>query len=230
MQNFGFIFLLMVVPALASEKLTITGEGFDKEGKVKKYTYERYQSVEGDKTLDRAVFKDLEGKILLEEKMERVKDQLVRMDVDQKQINQQGSIEVSGSSVTFNLFKPRKKNYPQVYDFPKNFVVNMQIAAFIRDNWEKIKGSEVPVIKLGVWYRQEIIGFELSKESLDAKHLVVRMRPSSILVRTAVNPVYFTFDVTTKNLLSYKGRATPKEKIGAQYGDFETVVNYTTLN
>lgn len=223
------VLFLMAIPSLAAEKLIVTGEGFDKEGKVKKYTYERYQSVEGDKTLDRAVFKDLEGKVLLEEKMERVNNKLTRLDVDQKQLNQQGWIVVQGEKVEFNYKKPRKNNFPQTYNVPKSFVVNMQIAAFIRDNWDKLKAGETAEIKLGVWYRQEIIGFELQKELADGKQMVVRMRPSSILIRAAVDPIYFTFDGTSKNLITFKGRATPKEKSSSSYGDFETVVNYQTL-
>ena len=212
-----------------AEDLVATGIVFDKEGKEKKFTYERYQTTDGTKITDRAVYKDMDGTVLTEETMVVDSDKLVRYDMDQKQLKQKAWIEVGKEKVTFNLKKFRKNNYPQTAKRRDNFVVGLQIVPTIIKNWDKlIKGDEVE-IRLGVWHRQEDIGFDLTKEKVDDKELVVKMNPDSMFIRAVVDPIYFTFDKKTKNLVSYKGRTTPKIKKGRSYYDFDGLTTYKTV-
>lgn len=220
---------VLTLTAGATEKLVATGEIFDKEGKVKKFNYEKYEDINGDKTVFRAVYKDLEGKILTEEKMELQKGELVRYDMDQKQLKQKAWIEASQTEVTFNLKKFRKNNYPQTIKKPKNFILGLQIVPFVKENWNYFLKKEEKEIKLGVWHRQEAITFDLSQESLGKNKLVVKMSPSSMLIRAVVNPIYFSFDLKTKRLTEYKGRTTPKEKRGSGYYDYDGITRYKTL-
>lgn len=215
--------------ALSAEKLIATGEVFDKEGKNKKFNYERYQDVQGDKTLDRAVYKDLEGEVLVEEKMESQNGNLIRYDIDQKQLKQKAWIEVSDKQVTFNLKKFRKRNYPQSIKKKDNFIVGLQIVPFVRKNWDGFLKKEEKEIKLGVWHRQEAITFDLTTDKLDKDQLVVKMNPSSMFIRAVVNPIYFVFNAKDKTLIEYRGRTTPKEKRGKNYHDFDGITRYKTI-
>ena len=230
MKQILFAMIIAVAAtAQASETLVSKGEVFDKEGKNKKWTYERYQKIEGNAVFDRAVYKDLEGEILTEEKMHRVDGKLVRYDMSQKQLKQEAWIELKNDKVTFNLKKYRKRNYPQTVSKPDNFVVGLMLVPTMVKNWDKFEAGKEVEIKLGVWHRQEAITFDLSKESSNDKELVVKMNPSSMFIRAVVDPIYFHFDKTTKNLTKYRGRATPKEQRGRSYYDFDGLVTYKTM-
>lgn len=215
--------------ALAAEKLISTGEGFDKEGKTKVFDYERFQDVQGNKTLDRAVYKGTDGKVLVEEKMETVDGKLVRYDIDQKQLKQTAWIEADKENVTFNLKKFRKRNYPQTTSLPDNFIVGLQIVPTVRKNWDLFNNGQEMKIKLGVWHRQEAIGFTLKRDSQSDSEMVVKMNPSSMFIRAVVDPIFFTFDKKTKLLKSYKGRLTPKEKRGGSHYDQDGMVTYKVV-
>ncbi len=228
----ALIFLGMTLAAtmtLASEKLVSKGVVYDQEGKEKKFTYERYQKMDGDKTLSRAVYKDMDGDVLTEETMVEKDGKLVRYEMQQKQLKQRAWIEVKGDKITYNLKKYRKNNYPITSDMKKNFVVGLQLVDLIRANWDAlVKGKEVE-FHLGVWHRQETIGFTFSQEAMDDKTLTVKMNPSSMFIRAVVSPLYFTLDKDTKTLIQYKGRTTPKDKRGRDFYDYVGLVKYDKM-
>lgn len=230
-DKFMKLFIILVatvcsVSVLAKEKLIFTGEVFDKTGKTKVFTYERYQSVDGDKQVDRAIFKNLSGDTLTEEKVEYNKGEFVRYDMDQKQLKQKAWIEVSAKEVTFNLKKFRKKNYPITEKRKSHFIIGLQVVPIVLKNWDRLMAKESVEVRLGVWHRQESIGFELSQEKVSDGQLVVKMNPTSMFIRAVVNPIYFHFDSKTKDLISYVGRVTPKEKRGRDYYDYDGLVKY----
>ncbi len=217
---------LLSMASFGAEKLISKGIVYDKEGKEKQFTYERYQEKKGDIMHDRAVYKDMDGDVLTVEKMQTKNGKLIRYDMDQKQLKQKAWITVEDGKATLNLKKFRKNNYPQTIDLPDNFIVGLQIVSTIMDNWDKLAKGEDVDVELGVWHRQEAIGFELSKESKTDDLFVVKMNPSSMFIRAVVDPLYFNFDPKTKELVSYRGRSTPKEKRGRSYYDFDGITKY----
>jgi hypothetical protein len=220
--------LLFAVQALANaETLIATGTVFDKDKKEKVFTYERYQDQKGDLTFDRALYKTMDGEIATEEKMERRNGKIVRYDIDQKQLKQKGWIVVEGQKVTFNLKKFKKRNYPQTEDLKDNFIMGLQIVDHVKKNWDELSSGKKKEISLGVWHRQEMITFDLDKDDRSTnKELVIKMNPSSMFIRALVDPIYFHFDRTTKELSSYVGRVTPKMKRGRSYYDYDGYVTY----
>ena len=230
MTKISFILLISLflsLPSLAAEKLLVTGEIFDLEGKEKKFLFERYQDVIGDKVLERALYKNLEGDILVEEKLESLKGELVRYDIDQKQLKQKAWVVTDAKTVTFNLKKEGKGNYPQTIKKKDNFIIGMQIVPYILKNWTALVSGEEFRIKLGVWDRQEAIRFDLQKDkSGQAGQIVVKMKPSSLFVRAIVSSIYFTFDEKTKKLIEYKGRTAPKENRDGDLKDFDGITRY----
>ncbi len=217
--------------ALAGETLISKGTGYDEEGKEKKFTYERYIKKDGNTITHRAVYKDMGGDILTEETMTEVDGKLKKYDMQQRQLKQHAWIEVKddGKKIDYNLKKFRKNNYPITAKMKKNFVVGLQLVDLIRANWETLmKGDEVE-FHLGVWHRQETIGFDFSKSAADDKSVTIKMSPSSMFIRAVVSPLYFTLDKSTKKLIKYKGRTTPKEKRGRDYYDFDGLVIYENV-
>lgn len=209
------------------DQLVMSAEIFDPTGKELQFKAEKFHKRQGELLLDRTVYKDLNGEVLVEETMTLKNDQLQRYDVEQKQLNQQAWIEVSEKDVIFNLKKPRKNNYPQTYKKPENFVVNPQIVPFIKSHWESLNNGKEERIHLGVWNRQEAIRFALIKDSSSTtEQLVIKMSPTSLIIRAAVAPIYFTFDTQTKNLKLYKGRTSPKMKSGGSFSDYDALTKY----
>lgn len=227
MKYLGIIFTIVLAqPLFAAEKLIYTGEIFDKSGKTKVFTYERYQDVQGDKVLDRAVYKNMDGEVQTEEKMESVKGELVRYDMDQKQLKQKAWIEVDDKNITFNLKKWRKRNYPISTKRKSNFIMGLQIVDFVVKHWDEFKKGKEQEISLGVWHRQEAIRFDLSNDKMENGKMVIKMNPSSMFIRAVVDPIYFTFDTKTKELVEYSGRVVPKEKRNKGYYDYDGLVRY----
>lgn len=222
---------LITLTTLAAEEMIATAVVYDMDGKEKKFLYERFEDIQGDKVIDRSVYKDLDGEVLVEEKMVTNKGELVRYDIEQKQLKQTAWIETSPGKVTYNLKKFRKNNYPQTEDKPDNLLLPMQITPFVKNNWDHFMAGKSKDIQLGVWHRQEHLGFELSvdKEQSNKERLVVKMAPSSFLIKAIVSPLYFYFDKSTKSLKEYKGRTAPKEKKGRSYNNFDGLTKYTSV-
>lgn len=223
---------LVAVNGWGAEELISKGVVYDKEGKEKEFTYERYQEIKGDTVHDRAIYKDMDGDVLTVEKAQIKNGKIIRYDMDQKQLKQEAWIETTDDKVTFNLKKFRKKNYPQTIDRPDNFIVGLQIVPTIHENWDKLAKGDSVEVSLGVWYRQEAIEFKLShdKEKSSDKMFVVKFNPSSMFIRAVVDPLYFNFDPKTKNLLTYQGRTTPKQKRGRSFYDFDGLTKYENVN
>lgn len=228
MRRFSFLFVLFFsVNLVAAEALIFTGDVFDKEGKTKVFTFERYRETKGDTVVDRAVYKDLSGDVQTEEKLEVKNGNLVRYDMDQKQLKEAAWIVVNGKKAEFNLKKFRKKNYPITVDKPDNLIVGLQIVPTVEKNWAELSQGKTVGVHLGVWDRQEAIAFNLVKDDgKNPKELVIKMSPASMLLRAVVSPLYFHFDKQSKELTSYVGRVTPKEKCGRSYCNIDGLVKY----
>ena len=52
------------------------------------------------------------------------------------------------------------------------------------------------------------------------------MSPSSFLVGLAIDPIYFTFDASTKALVRLEGRVPTKVRAGDRWSDFDARVEY----
>ena len=220
---------LMTNFAMANERKTFICDVFDKKGQIKKFICEQYQKKENKKIIDRRICKDLNGKILVVEKIERKQNRLVRYDIDQKQLKQKARIELKDDKVIFNLKGNNKKTERKIIDKPENFIVGMQIVPFIIKHWKALAKGERKEIKLAVWNEQKVFSFYLSREKMDEQTMLIRMRPSNFLARLVLGSFYFTMGVKDKVVLQYKGRTNLKEKRDNSYRDYEGLVYYKSL-
>lgn len=209
----------------AAEKRIYTGEVFDKDNK-QVFDYERFEDKIGDKILGRAVYKSLDGQEVFVEKIESVNDKLVRLDIEQKQLEQEASIIVKKGTLHFNLKKPGKKMSTSTESYKDNFIVGLEIVPYVQKHWDKLSKGDDLSIRLGVWNRQESIGFDLSKYKMENGNMVVKMSASSMFIRALVSPMYFVFDSQTKELSSYSGRLVPQIKKNGEFTEFDGTVRY----
>ena len=224
------LFILIIIQAVANEEKIFIGEVFDINGQVKKFTCQRHQSRQNHKMTDHNVCKDLRGKVLVVEKMQRNGDELVRYHIDQKQLKQKAWIELKNDKVIFNLLEVNsKKPQQKTIDRPKNFVVSMQIVPFIVEHWQVLAKGEKKKIRLGVWNRQKAVPFDLSRKKMDKEVMIVKMSPSGFFARAIVDPIYFTMSVKDRTVVEYKGRTNLKEKKGNDYHDYKGLIRYKSL-
>lgn len=223
--------LLFSQASQADEKLVITGEVFDLSGQKKLFDYNRFTSQKGSLTTQRNEFRDLSGKLVLNEKAQIQKGLLHTMNVDQPQTGESGSIIVKDKKVIFKYKDANGKLTHKTEDLPENFHVHMTIIPFLQKNWKKLNDGESLRVRMGVWQRAETIGFKIWKDSEifvnGKKQTVLVMKISTMILRLRVDPIYFTFKSGGLFLDSVKGRTSPKIKDeDGQWKDLDALIRY----
>ena len=220
----------------AKEQLVISGEvfGLEDENKNKKlYNYARFMEKKGKVTVQRNEFKDLSGKLLVNETAELIDGKLSKMSVTQPQTGESGSIAVKGKTIHFTYTDMKGKVEKKTEPLTDNFNVHMTIIKYIQSHWrELMKGKSVRV-RMGVWQRAETVGFKIWHDSntiVDGKkHIILVMKPTTFIIRALVNPLYFTFKAGGIFLTTYKGRIAPKAKVGEKWKDQEATTQFKNL-
>jgi len=213
------LFIVMVLigfPVGAKEQLVITGDVYSLDGTQKLFNYFRYGEKHPQYTVQRNEFKDLEGNLILNERAVIDNGLLKKMTVDQPQTGESGSIEIIGTDINFIYKDASGKVEKKVEKLQGNFNVHMTIISFMQKHWKKLRQGKSLHVRMGVWYRADTIRFKIWEDSVtttdDKKHYIVVMKPTNRLIRTIVDPVYFTFSAGGALLVSVKGRTTPKQR------------------
>ena len=105
---------------------------------------------------------------------------------------------------------------------------NDMVGPFLAEHWDAlIKGEEVKC-RMIVVARRETVGFRFLKESQTQWQgnpiVIVRMEPTSPLIRALVDPLHFKIEKQgAHHVLEYSGRTTPKSKSGSKWDDLDAV-------
>jgi hypothetical protein len=176
------------------------------------------------------VYKDPAGVVALEEQAALQGSQLVRYEIDQKQINQKGVIEVKDGKILFSKTVDGKTSTKDE-KLPTSLVTTVNFQKYVKDNWEAISTGKTVSFRYGVWDRQETVGFEIFKtgdEKLgETQATVLKMKPSSFLIAALVKPVIFKFVSDGSRLMEMNGRVAPKKKDGSTFKDLDAEVVYS---
>lgn len=227
----ALIFLALTLgmqTAFADYTATVFEQNSGRQKKL--YTFQ-FKSTEKDGKEDiHVLHKDLEGNVVAEEKAKVEGSKLQRYEIDHKQIEQQGLIEVKDGKVFFTKTVGGKTstNEEKLQD---TLVANANFQKFIKDNWDQIKDGKEIAFRYAVWDRQETVGFEIFKTGTDKigekEVLVLKMKPSSFIIAALVKPIIFKFEADGSKLLEMNGRVVPKRKDGSTYKDLDGEVVYT---
>jgi hypothetical protein len=186
-------------------------------------------SPEGGDSL--SVYKDLEGNVVIEEKTQLKGADLVKFEIDHKQLQQKGVIELKEGKAYFTKVMPDGKSSTKDEKVGKTFVVAASFRKFVKANFEDLKAGKTIDFRYGVWDRQETVGFEVFKEKLekqgDQEVVVLKMKPSSFLIAALVKPIFFKFNADGSRLLEMNGRVAPKKKDGTSWKDLDAEVLYS---
>lgn len=219
--------------SLAGEKLAVTGDVFDLSGKTKLFDYKRYVEPAGATMRMRNEYTDLSGQSVVVERLELVNDTFKVYSVEQKQTKESGTVLVRDDKVLFSYTDANGKKSESVESLSKDFVVGMNLIPYIYEHWDSIVSGTPRKIRLGVWQRQETIGFKVEKSSettvAQSKKIVLKMSPSNFIIARLVDPIFFTFDGNSKHLIEIKGRTQPKIKEGSRWKDLDALIKYQIL-
>jgi hypothetical protein len=220
-----------VAPAITNRGETIYfGRVFPLEGAsaAPTYVYERRVGVEGDgkRFVSTHVTRDSAGVVQIAEAATHDATYTLNdYTLYGNQLGESGSVQVEPGQVTFRLSSLAGER-TRVEQTSGDVVVGPTLIGVIVNRFEALQRGDVASVRFAVVGRLETIGFELTKVSSAPGELRVKMSPSDFLVGLVVDPIYFTFDSSTKKLLRMEGRVPPLVRDGDDWRDFDARVEY----
>lgn len=197
----------------------------------KLYELQVEEKAEGDSVLAVGTFRDLKGDVALIEETRRRGAKVISMKVDQRQLKEQGLVEIEGNQLVFTLIDASGTKKVSREKLSGEVVVPGTFNAFIRERWDSLEKGENVDFRFAVWFRRETVGFRLSKlqeeEWNGEPALRLRMKPSSFLIAALVDPLEFVYAKADRRLLRMKGRVAPKQLIEGQWKDLDAEVIYS---
>jgi hypothetical protein len=226
--NLTLVSLLMVsIASWADYRADVFEQGSGKSKKLYTFEHKSTPAEDGEKTV--AVFKDLEGNVVFEEKVTLRGTELVKSEISQNQTKQSAVVEVKEGKVFFSKTIDGKTKTSEE-KLGNTFVMTGNFQKFIQKNWADLSAGKTIDFRYGVWDRQETVGFGLTKTGEEdvsgQKALVLRMKPSSFIIAALVKPIIFKYASDGSRLLEMNGRVAPKQKSGDSFKDLDAEVVY----
>ncbi len=218
------------VPASVTQRgeLIYVGRVFELDAPATRptYVYERRVDDRGAELVSTHVTRTPEGTIQLAESATHAPDYaLTEYTLHANQLGQSGSVRVKDGEVFFALREEgRERTAVERVDAP--VVVGPTLVGFVVRSLPALGRGERVDVRLAVLDRLETIGFELRASEGSEGLTEVTMVPSSFLFRLVLDPITFTFDTATRNLVRLEGRVPPKIRAGARWADLDARVEY----
>jgi hypothetical protein len=214
--------------AMADYTATIYEQGSNQQKELFKFQA-TFKNTEASTEI-KSQFKDLDGNVVIDQNVVLNGSNLVRDELEQRQLNQKGLIEIKDGKVFFTKTKDGKTSTSEENLKGKKLVVPANFQEFVKENFEALKKGDTLSFRFGVWDRQETVGFELFKTGMDkigeAEVIVLKMKPSSFIISALVKPIIFKFAADGSHLLEQNGRVAPKQKSGDSYKDLDAEAVY----
>jgi hypothetical protein len=192
------------------------------------YVYERRVQRQTDGQVSTHITREPTGVIALAESATETADhRLLEYTLHTNQLGQRGSIRVEGDQLVFHMEGPEGERTGT--EEPSGPVaVGPTLVGFVMRHLPVLRNGTVVGVRLAVLDRLETIGFDLEaveSESPDATTRVM-MTPTNFVYSLAIDPIYFTFDRSTNQLLRLEGRVPPKVRSESGWQDFDARVEY----
>ena len=194
------------------------------------FTFKRVEEVKGGQTQIHNTYTAPDGGVAVVEEAQLVDGKVARFSVDQNQLGESGFLEVKNGEIHFSYTKEGKTKTDQE-DLTDNFIVTPTLVPFLQSHWDKILNGDTVDTRFGVLDRRETVGFKFFKidneaKSTESEKVLVKMKPTSMIISALVKPLIFVFDRKTKKLLEIKGRTAPKLKSDGKWKDLDADVLY----
>jgi hypothetical protein len=150
---------------------------------------------------------------------------------DQKQVNEQGLLEVKDGRAQFS-YTAEGKTKTDSEALAPDFLVSPLLVTYLRAGWDALLKGQTIKARLAVLDRRETVGFQFTKigeATVDGKPAVlVQMKPSSFVIAALVKPIRLTLDLESRRLVEYSGRAVVKQRVDGKWEtlDADAVYKY----
>lgn len=225
-MNISLIFVTLIGISTIWADEDINATLYDLDGKEKKFTSETHRKATVDTLYSDSSYKNLDGTPVVTEKAEIKMGTLVHYEIQQLQTKERGTIDVVDGKLIFKYYDGTSQKNDKKEKLEPNTLVSSNLLTYLQSHLEEVLKKQNVEFYLAVWYRQETVKFAYSFEKEEGNNVVVRMAPTNMLYRSLVDPIFITVDKTTKNIVSYKGRTTPKEMVNGRYKDFNSLIVY----
>ncbi|MBI3991986.1 MAG: hypothetical protein HY342_01825 [Candidatus Lambdaproteobacteria bacterium] len=225
--------LLALPPAVRAQAQTIGLELFELAGGAPKYRGERQVSVTSGVVTEVTSYRDPAGQevqhveaVYREENLGvvsyRARDMVIGREEDL--LYKDGKVQmryVSEAGADPDI---------DTVDWQNSIAFSPVVVPLIVRNWERLRGGAEVTFDLLVPSRQDTVGFRVrmdgAAELNGAPVTVMRMEPSSWIIRRLVDPMYFAIeDAPSHRVLEFRGRSTIPTKSGGDQ-DLRMVYRY----
>ena len=226
------IFFIFVFQMIYTYSFAFKGFVYEKNSERKKilYTIEREEKKTDSNEILIIKHLNQEGVLAVEEIATFEKNQLQKYELSYPLSQEFGKVTIADGKAHFSYTKDGKTK-EDTEKWSDNFIVGLSLKNYIQSNWDSLINGNTLKVRFGVPDRIESVGFSLfrvKENEKDNHSIVVKMKPTSFLIAALVDPIYFNFDIKTKELNSFIGRAKPKQLINGKWKDLdaETVYNW----
>ena len=214
--------------ALADYSAVVYEQGSNKQKEL--YKLKVTSKPADGKELINAVYTDTAGAVAIEQNTILEGSKVIRDEVQQKQLNEVGLIEVKDGKIYFSKTSEGKTKVKEE-KLKDTFVVSSSFQRHVKDNWADVMAGKTVAFRYGVWDRQETVGFEIFKTGTekmgDQEVVVLKMKPSSFIIAAIVNPIIFKFKADGSAILEMNGRTAPKRQDGKKWKDLDAEIVYS---
>lgn len=213
-------------PASTGEQI-YEGRVFGLDGRTNPlFAYERRVRQEGDLVTSTHVTYDTSGAVVVVQRASHSPTyELHRADLLHGQSGVSASVVIADGTATYTL-EDGMRTTTSREAVTEPVVAGPTMFGFILAHWDALtRGTAVP-IRFAVLERGESLAFVLARVDGPQGRTIIRMTPSSPLVRLAVSPTYFQFDTRSRQILEYTGRVPPFERRGDTLSTLDARVTY----
>ncbi len=227
---FKFLGIFLFITNLSLSSLAFKGFVYEKSTNRTKtlYTIERVESIVKDQESLTIKHIEPDNSLAVEEVALFNKNELIEYTLNYPKQNELGKIVIKEGKAHFSYIKNNKEK-KSVEKIGNNFVVGLSMNKFVESNWDELVKGQKLDIRFGVPDRRESVGFSLFRTKEQEKQegvMVIKMKPTSFIIAALVDPVIFHYDLKTKNLLYFIGRAKPRQLVGEKWKDLDAETVY----
>ena len=223
-------------PALKYEApASLTGTLYDQAGTNVLFKFRRTATRAGTNLNVLREYTWPDGKLAARETVTYQGDKLAGYNLDELQIGAYGSAKIihdptnnAAGKIEFNYAVPNGRLEKATESLRPDTLTSDMVAPFLADHWAELsKGREVKCRYLVV-PRKETVGFAFARHAESRWRgtpvVVIRMEPSSWIIRQIVEPLFFTVEKEGQHrILQYTGRTTPKIKSKGGWKDLDAL-------
>lgn len=224
--------LLLSADPPTTTTLEFQGRFFQKGSNKKTllFTSEGTITREGNVRREHDVFHDARGAVALIEDATFVDGKLQSYQLDQRQLDAKGSIEVKDGKARY-AWTQNGKTRTGDEDSDANLLPGPGFFEFIKEHWAELTRGDTIKVRFAVIDRRESFGFKLYKDrelKVGGKDCVaITLKATNPFVALVVDPATFIMTKDGLTLVEVDGRTTPKLKVGDAFKDCDAEALFT---